>query len=434
MRRLALMALALGCAPPPGPLPIAQQQHAQMCEAPPGPSATDRLFDDRAPPPRISLTIAPADMAFLDEDPRREAYVPCTVDYGEARFERGACRYKGAFGSLFACVDDNGDRTCPKLSWKVSFNEYVDGGRFLGLRKMVFNSSVRDPSMMRERLSYALFRAAGIKASRAVHARLSVNGGPDSLFVLVENVDKEWLEERFEDPTGNLFKERWPQHSEAQPWLDGLRTNKDDPDLSRMIELSDLLEGVTPAEFNESLDPWIDRVLMSRYFVVDQVTHNWDGIWKFYCHRGGCGNHNFYLYDDPESGRVVVIPWDLDHTFTQPNADLARSWLEDDRASCEQPGQTRPPQCDPLLRGLMRENLPAYETALAELTRDGGPLSEAAIMTQLDAYRAQLAPFVEVGDPQGPTPERWRRGVGQLRQIIRTQMSHVRLYGLELAP
>ncbi len=409
---------------------------AALCEAPDGGppdagppplSKTERLFDDSAPPRLFRITVAPDDLAFLDEDPRREQWVPAQVELEGERFEHAALRYKGAYGSLFACVDDEGNRTCPKLSLKVSFNEYVDGGRFMGVRKLVFNSAVRDHSYLHERLAYALFRAAGITASRVVHARVSINDGPESLFVLVENIDKEWVEDRFERDDGNIYKQVWPQHTEPGPYLGALRTNQDRPDVSRMVDFARLLATLEPETFNDAVDPWIDREVMARYFVVDQVTQNWDGIWKFYCGRHGCGNHNFYIYDDPGSGRLVVLPWDLDFTFGSPNDDMARSWWVDDAEACESPGRIRPPQCDPLLRGLMRANWALYKQTLLELTRPGAPLSEAEMLARLDRYRADILPHVE-GDPQGPDGPTWRREVGRLRQVVRAQAAHVRRF------
>lgn len=425
-RWFVLAVLAGGCETPAPAEPALRTGRAALCGAPDGGapdaaperSKTERLFDDTAPPRLFRITVAPQDLAFLDEDPRREQWVPAAIDLDGERFERAALRYKGAYGSLFACVDDQGNRTCPKLSLKVSFNEYTGGGRFMGVRKLVFNSSLRDRSYLRERMAYALFRAAGITASRVVHARVSINDGPESLFVMVENVDKEWVEDRFERDDGNLYKQVWPQHTEPEPYVRALRTNEDRADVSRMVELARLLRTLELETFNAAVDPWIDRDVMARYFVVDQVTQNWDGIWKFYCGRHGCGNHNFYIYDDPGSGRVVVVPWDLDFTFGSPNADLARSWWVDDPEACESPGGTRPPQCDPLLRGLMRANWALYEQHLRALTRPGAPLSEGEMLARLDRYRAAILPYVD-GDPQGPDGPAWSAEVGKLRQVIR---------------
>ena len=394
---------------------------------------TARLFDNRVLPRRFRIEVAPEDWEWLKGHAREEQYVDATVEHEGERFGGASVRFKGGYGSLFACFDEDGRQICDKLSLKVSFNERTAGGRFQGVRKLAFNSCNRDKTCLRERLSYELYRDVGLPASRAVHALVSVNDGPESLYLLVEHIDKEWIEDRFAEPEGNLYKEVWPQHLSDEPYRDALRTNKDAGDVSRMVELARILADVTEAGFDEALEPWIDTEAMLRYFVVDQVIHNWDGIWKFYCGRWGCGNHNYYVYDDPQSKRLHILPWDLDHTFNRPNTDMARSWWDVDDEACEvevvdSRFRIRAPQCDPLLRGLMLLHWDAWRELLEELTQgDDAPLSAAAQLRRLDRYRSMIHTAVE-GDPLGPDAREWRAAVAQLRQVIRAQAVEIRRF------
>jgi hypothetical protein len=59
---------------------------------------------------------------------------------------------------------------------KVSFDWQNPDGRFYGLRKLQFHAMNRDPSMLKERLGYSIFRDFGVAAPRAAHARLLING------------------------------------------------------------------------------------------------------------------------------------------------------------------------------------------------------------------------------------------------------------------
>ena len=386
----------------------------------------DRLFDDEAPPPLFRIDVAPADWAWLNDHATDETYVPATVEHDGLRFEGAGLRYKGAYGSLYACFDDQGHRTCPKLSLKVSFNAYVTRGRFLGVRKLILNSCNRDPSCLHERLAYAAFRAAGVHASRAVHALVSLNGEAPGIYLLVESIDEAWLATRFADPSGNLYKEAWPRTTDPGAYVGALETNRDDPDTSRMAAWAMALAELPDQDFNAVMDSWIDREIMARYLVVDQMVQNWDGIWKFYCQGDQCGNHNYYVYDDPLSRQFRIIPWDLDYTMTAPNPDMARSWWDTSPEACEIQ-QTSPflgvraPQCDRLLRGLMLLNWERYLARLNDLVMaPGGPLSLEMTLARLDRYRAMLLPWVDT-DPLGPAPAAWRRSVSQLRQIVRAQ-------------
>jgi len=78
--------------------------------------------------------------------------------------------YKGNAGTLYNCLDANGQPICRKLGVKLEFNAYDSNKRFYGLKKLNLNSSVWDDSLMRERLSYSLFREMNVHTSRATPA------------------------------------------------------------------------------------------------------------------------------------------------------------------------------------------------------------------------------------------------------------------------
>jgi hypothetical protein len=385
---------------------------------------TGDLFDDMAPPLRFRILVEPDDWAWLQANPTLEQYVPARVEFEGRIHESAALRFKGAYGTLHACFMQ-GFEPCRKLSMKVSFNKYQDEGRFHGVRKLIFNSCLRDDSCLRERLSYATFRDAGIKAPRAVHAIVSVNDEPESLFLLVEEVDKEFLEDHFTDSTGNLYKEAWPRLPDSNHYRALLRTNRTEGNVDRLVELSGLLQDLDEERFGDVIEPWMDLDLMARYLAVDLAILNWDGIRQFYCGSGYCGNHNFFLYDDPASRRFVVIPWDLDNTIQSPNRDMGRSAWNDGPDVCEiQPiswlAGVLAPQCDPLMKGLLRWNWPAVMDAMAALSTSGGPLDPARQQALLDRYRAMiLAPVA--ADPKGPSLSRWRMDAAVLREIVAAQ-------------
>jgi hypothetical protein len=392
---------------------------------PPALSKTDQLFADDAPLGEFQILVAPEQWAWLQANATLEQYVPASVVYQGRQVDGAAVRYKGAYGSLHGCFDA-GVRTCPKLSLKVSFNEFDKQGRFEGVRKLVFNSCNRDDSCLHERVAYRLFRDVGLTASRAVHALVRVNDEAPSLYLLVENVDKEFLEDHLAPADGNLYKEAWPTPEASEPeWRAHLKTNEAAGDVSRMRALADVLAATSDATFLAEVAPYVDAAEMLRYFAVDQIVHNWDGIWKFYCQGDQCRNHNYYLYERPGSQRIAVLPWDLDHTFNQPNPDMARSWRYLGPQACviEVANAwvgTRAPQCDPLLSGLMRLQWDAFVAVVDALTAPGAPLSEAAILARLDGYRAMILPHI-AADPLGPGVPRWRRAVAQMREVVRAQ-------------
>ncbi|MEM9490798.1 MAG: CotH kinase family protein [Myxococcota bacterium] len=374
---------------------------------------TDYIFDI-AQFHHFELEVDPADWQHLRENARDEEYVPATLIFEDERYDYAAVRFKGSYDSLQSCFD--GDvQICPKLSIKVSFNEYVKG-RFAGLRKLVFNSAVRDPTFMHEVVGYWMFREMGIAAPRASHAQLTVNGEPQGVFVLVEQVDKEFVQDRWDRDQGNLYKEVWPAWDSEQPYIDALRTNREMPDVSDMLALQALIDETDDDSFAADVADILDLSQVARLLAVDQAIANVDGPSRFYCHDypdwETCLNHNFYWYKE-NGGELHLIPWDLDRALFDVNRDLGRSMWEDDCQPvpvCEyfnipgcDPATERsavlPTQCDPLYGLLHRATWDDYLVALAELAN--GPLSEDQVTPYVTAQRDKIRTAV-AADPYGP--------------------------------
>jgi len=423
----ALLVLAVAACAVPAPGPFASRTGATASED------AAELFDDLAPIRVLRLDVAPDDWEWLKANAVAEQYRPATLSFDGGAPVPCHARFKGAYGSLIACFAPDGKRICDKLSMKVSFNETDKSGRFMGQRKLVLNSCIRDPSCIRERLAFALFRGVGVPASRAVHATLSVNGEPAGLFLMIEEVDHEFLERRFDDPDGNLYKEAWPLFTDPAAYVPALRTNEDAPDVSRMVAFATVLGQGTDADFDARVAPFVSVPALLDYLVADAVMSNYDGVTKFYCtpHRT-CSNHNVYWYDDPGSGRFVLIPRDLDYTFNLPDTDLGRRFWDDSPDACKvKVGVlgigTLASQCDPLLRGVVRLHWDAYKARFASLTEGEGPLSVATQQRLIDLYRAQVREAVEA-DPDSVTPAQWRINATQLREEVVAQHAEVEAF------
>lgn len=165
-----------------------------------GPSADD-VFDP-AQIRTFHVTVTDTDWTWLNDHAQEEQYVPAEVRWGDVVMPNVGIRYKGGVGNLYACFDENGTRICPKLSMKFKFSEYEPDQRFAGLKRINFHSMHWDPSNMRDVIAYGLYRAAGVPAPRAVHARLVVNGDDLGLFSMVEDIDGEFVQDHFRDRDG----------------------------------------------------------------------------------------------------------------------------------------------------------------------------------------------------------------------------------------
>jgi hypothetical protein len=320
---------------------------------------------------------------------------------------------------------------------KLKFDEYVDGQRFAGLKRLNFHAMYRDPSHMKDRLGYGLFRAAGVPAPRSTHARLIVNGLDLGLFALVEEVDGEFVEDHFRDVDGtgdgNLYKEVWPAYTTDAPYRAALDTNEElNPPVDKMVRFATALNGANAATFRGVVGQWMDVPTLVSYLAVDRLIDNWDGIVAWYCPSGGaqCFNHNYFWYEHVDADRVSLIPWDLDNTMQVPSPIRDGYGMPDWNASTSDCTLRmvflgfygRPPACDHFI-GLMAQVLWSdYQARTAELV--AGPASASALEAEIAAMETLLAPEV-ASDAFGPGMATWQAAVADLRADLPTLRARV---------
>ncbi len=215
----------------------------------------------------------------------------------------------------------NTSRTAKKKSFKLSFNSFVKGKNFHGVEKLNLNGEHNDPSIIRSKLSFDLFRDMGIIASRANHVRVYINGKYYGLYVSVEHVDEEFLKKNFADDSGNLWKCLYPadlKYLGADPNLyknimNGstpayeLGTNEDVGDFSKLARLIDIINNTPSNTFADSIETILDVYGVLQYFAVNTLVGSWDDYRSLM--------NNYYLYHDPSKGKFTLIPYDYDNTF-----------------------------------------------------------------------------------------------------------------------
>jgi spore coat protein H len=360
----------------------------------------------------------PAEWAALKDRAYLEEYIQGRLHFEGQTYEPIGIRFKGFRGSLYSCFtfDDAGNatgRTCDRMSMKLSFDEYDDEGRFFGLKKLNFHAMKNDASLMRERISYFVFRAFGVPAPRAVHATLSVNGEDQGLFALVEEIDGRFARYAFDEGgAGNLYKERWPTlSSDADYFVSGLESNRDQPDVSAMQSFAAAVRGASADTIEGVLREHTNFDELMRYFAVDRAINDWDGPMAFRCRPESevpplppeveaaqrpalgwevCQNKNYYWYEESASGRMWFVPWDMDITWN--SFSQFPDWNTPPDA-CEIRQSGRPPRCDKLIDWLATSLRPYYARAGRELLTTG-PLRPELLVTMADRWYAQIAPYV----------------------------------------
>src|SRR5438034_4652182 len=152
------------------------------------------LFADRAVR-TFKIEISGAEFEALKKENRQ--YVRGTIKEGTNIFTNVAVHLKG-MGSFRPLHE--------KPSFAVRFDKFVPGQTYCGMSKFLLNNSSQDGSYLAEYMSTSLFRDAGVPAARVTHAFVEFNGRDLGLYVLIEAMNKEFLQQHFKNAKGNLYE------------------------------------------------------------------------------------------------------------------------------------------------------------------------------------------------------------------------------------
>lgn len=358
----------------------------------------------------FELNIPGPSLAKINANPAAEQYVEARLIFQGDTISPVGVRYKGSIGGFVGCVsgsdwtNPSGFKTCTKLSMKVKINWNGREERFFGLKKLQFHSLNLDPTQLRERLGYWLYREMGVPAPRSVHARLIVNGTFSGVYALTEQIDGRFTRYHYDDGKGNLYKEIWPITMDGHAYLDqayinALKTNEDEnPTVERIRGFGEEIAATPPDSMQAVIKKWMKVDEIIAYAVVDRAIRNDDGAFHWYCNGSSCENHNFYWYENPSQNTLHLIPWDLDNAFENivsnrnPVTPIADDW-GGITANCtpfsygQFQFQQRSAACDKLTAG-WASFTEEYEDLLTQFK--DGPFAEAQTDALLDAWAAQI--------------------------------------------
>lgn len=247
-----------------------------------------------------------------DVDP---VFVPAEVFYNGRQWYRVGIRFKGN-----SSLQSSWQSGILKLAFKMDFDEFEDdypqikNQRFYGFKKFSLKNNYDDESIMREKVAADVFKKAGVPVSHTAFYTLYVDhgDGPEyfGLYTLVEEIDDTVIDTQFSSNDGNLYKPEDGSANFVEGTFDSAdfekKTNEDDADWSDIIALFDALHdsarSTDPASWRANLEAVFDVDGFLKYLAVNGIIQNWDTY--------GLMAHNYYLYNNPDNGKLTWIPWD----------------------------------------------------------------------------------------------------------------------------
>ncbi|MBI2418673.1 MAG: CotH kinase family protein [Ignavibacteriales bacterium] len=272
-----------------------------------------KVFDD-SQVARVDITIAPAALAFIYQYPQSDSEHVTKVrfknKYIDETKDSVGFRLRGATS-----------RNARKKSFKVEYNSFVKGRKFYNITDLNLNGEHNDPSIVRSKLVYDLSRTIGLKSPRACHAEVYINGKYYGLYILIEQIDDEWLKKNYKNFNGNLWKCLYPADlrylgmdpnayknvlNNGVPAYD-LKTNTELGDFTKFVRLVNIVNNTSASVLADSLESVIDIQDLLKYLALHVVVGGWDNYWSLM--------NNYYLYHDPGADIFHILPYDEDNTL-----------------------------------------------------------------------------------------------------------------------
>lgn len=286
---------------------------------------------------RYDITIDENDWNAMLNDPLcQNGTEPCGSEYVKAgltfngkTFSSVGIRFKGNSSLTSVAALGSDDAGYQRYSFKIKMDKFIEDQLLDGIKTINLNNSFLDPSMMREVLSYDLFRSADVPASRTAYVSLYINGELYGFYISVQEVDKIFLKQWFTDNDGNLYKPEYGDlvykgvsisdygtditDQSGKFHVEGIdnyvkKTNETENDYSDIIELMSVLQMEPDQNFVKELEKIFDVDRYLSFLAVHSLIVSLDS------YSGGLPQ-NYYLYKDSVSGRFVYIPWDLNNSF-----------------------------------------------------------------------------------------------------------------------
>ena len=237
-------------------------------------------------------------------------YVPADFEWRGIRVRNVGVRVRGL-----------ATRSAIKPGLRIDFNRYVAGQAFFGMAALVLDNALKDPSLIRERVSMAFIERMGQPAPREAFGRLYINGAYEGLYSLVEVVDSAFLRRELGDGLGYLFEHKYLNGFFGEFLGDDYapyklrfeaQTHRLESDYTLYAPIRELFREVNQdvdGVWRERVSWFVDLPQVITHVAIETFLGEFDGF------LGGSGMANFYLYRPVATNVHRLLAWDRDTTF-----------------------------------------------------------------------------------------------------------------------
>ncbi|NHC42076.1 spore coat protein [Bacillus sp. MM2020_1] len=249
--------------------------------------------------PQYKLFIRPIDLRELRRDIWIDDPIPAQLTIEGKRLEIDVA-YRGSH-----------IRDFPKKSYQVSFYKPK---KFKGSKHIHLNAEFKDPSLIRNKLSFDFFADLGVLSPQSRHIFLIQNGKAEGVYLEIESVDENFLTRR-DLPNGSIY---YAVDGDANFSLMSDLDKETKKSLQLGYErivggreedfyLQEFIFNIntfSKSEFEKEIHKFVNIDKYLRWMAGIIFTSNYDGF-----------VHNYALYRNGETRLFEIIPWDYDATW-----------------------------------------------------------------------------------------------------------------------
>ena len=207
-----------------------------------------------------------------------------------------------------------------KLPFRLQFDEFEDSipaiknQRLFGFKEVSMSPGWSDASLIREKVTADIFRAAGIPAAQTAFYRVSIDLGAGlkycGVYTMVEVIDDTMVKEQFGEDAGNIYKPESNFTAFRQEQFEK-KNNETAPNWtdvqSTIAALMNPIRTSNPQLWRSGLEAGFNIDHFIKWLAVNNAIVNWDTY--------GAISHNYYLYNHSAKG-LTWIPWDHNQSMT----------------------------------------------------------------------------------------------------------------------
>lgn len=273
-----------------------------------GPAQTPDLYDE--------FTLRTIELSFsqsnwwqqLGNNYSSQTYLQADMTVDGVSYPGVGVRFKG--NSSYSSV-----RNSPKKPFNIDVDAFNPGQELYGYEKVILNNGYKDPTFCREVVAYRVMRQY-LPASKANWLRLVINGESWGLYMNIQHVGSDFMDEWFEEDGGNRYK-AIPGSGSTLTWLGNtpsqyqrsyeLKSENNPAPWTDLINLCNVLNNTPQNQLSQALPPVLSVERALWMIATTNVLCQGDAYF-------GTG-HNYYVMHDDHHDQMNTIAWDLNSSF-----------------------------------------------------------------------------------------------------------------------